>query len=163
SFSRHDHIATRPSPRTVSQPWGEKERASMRSSPALRFALPLLLLCLSLPARAADNPKALDIGAAAPDFTLPAVDGKNHSLNDYADAKILVIIFTCNHCPTAQAYEARIKQLDADYRDKGMKLIAIQPNDPQALRLDELGYTDLSDSFDEMKLRAKDHDFKFPY
>src|SRR5262249_33778973 len=135
----------------------------MRSSPLLRFALPFLLLCLSLPAHAADNPKTLDIGSPAPDFALPGVDGKNHSLKDYADARILVVVFTCNHCPTAQAYEARIKQLDADYRDKGMKLIAIQPNDPQALRLDELGYTDLSDSFDEMKLRAKDHDFKFPY
>jgi peroxiredoxin len=127
------------------------------------MALVLFAAVTSQIAAAAENPKTLDIGSAAPDFTLPGVDGKNHSLKEYADARILVIIFTCNHCPTAQAYEARIKQLDADYRDKGVKLIAIQPNDPQALRLDELGYTDLSDSFDEMKLRAKDHDFKFPY
>jgi peroxiredoxin len=107
--------------------------------------------------------KTLELGASAPDFNLPGVDGKNHKLHDFDAAKVLVIIFTCNHCPTAQAYEQRIIQLDADYRNKGVALIAINPNDPRAVRLDELGYTDLSDSLDEMKIRAKERDYKFPY
>ena len=107
--------------------------------------------------------KPLAIGSAAPDFDLPGVDGKQHQLADYAAAKVLVVVFTSNHCPTAQAYEGRIKKLAADYRDKGVALVAINPNDPLAIRLDELGYTDVSDSFDDMKLRAKDHGFEFPY
>ena len=112
---------------------------------------------------AAAEVKPLAIGAATPDFNLPGVDGKQHALADYANAKVLVIVFTCNHCPTAQAYEGRIKQLGADYADKGVALVAINPNDPRAIRLDELGYTDVSDSFEDMKLRAKDHAFNFPY
>jgi peroxiredoxin len=114
---------------------------------------------------AADPPgfKTLAIGDAAPDFKLPGVDGEDYTLADFAKAKLLAIIFTCNHCPTAQAYEDRIIQLQADYRDKGVALVAISPNDPQAVRLDELGYTEFSDSFDEMKQRAKDRNFQFPY
>src|SRR4051812_26738702 len=107
--------------------------------------------------------KTLEIGDAAPDFKLPGVDGKEYSLADFAKAKLLAIIFTCNHCPTAQAYEDRIIQLHADYQDKGVALVAISPNDPLAVRLDELGYTEYSDSLEEMKQRAKDRDFKFPY
>lgn len=109
------------------------------------------------------DPQPLAIGAKAPDFSLPGVDGKTYSLKDFADSKILVIVFTCNHCPTAQAYEERIKQMVIDYKSKGVAVIAISPNDPMSVRLDELGYTDLSDSFDEMKIRAKDHQFNFPY
>jgi len=111
----------------------------------------------------AANPPMLKVGAKAPDFSLPGVDGKTYSLKDFADAKILVIIFTCNHCPTAQAYEQRIIKLNEDYKDKGVALAAISPNDPLAVRLDELGYTDLSDSFEEMKIRAKQRGYKFPY
>ena len=113
----------------------------------------------------ADPPglKTLPIGAAAPDFKLPGVDGRDYSLKDFADARLLVILFTCNHCPTAQAYEDRIIRLHADYKDKGVALVAISPNDPRAVRLDELGYTDLSDSFEEMKLRAKERKYTFPY
>src|SRR5262249_21712609 len=72
--------------------------------------------------------KTLEIGAAAPDFRLPGVDGKTHSLKDFADAKVLVVLFTCNHCPTAQAYEARVAKMHAEYRDKGVSLVAISPN-----------------------------------
>jgi len=72
-------------------------------------------------------------------------------------------VFTCNHCPTAQAYEERIKSLVADYKDKGVVLVAISPNDPKAVRLDELGYTDVGDSLADMKVRAKDERFNFPY
>jgi peroxiredoxin len=125
--------------------------------------LAFLLLCLASGARGADNPKTLEIGAAAPDFHLKGVDDKTYSLNDFANAKILVVVFTCNHCPTAQAYEDRIIKLNDDYKDKGVALVAINPNDPDAIRLDELGYTDLSDSFEEMKQRARDKGFKFPY
>ena len=107
--------------------------------------------------------QTLAIGAAAPDFKLPGVDGRDYSLKNFADAKVLVIIFTCNHCPTAQAYEDRIIKLAADYKDKGVAVVAISPNNPRAVRLDELGYTDLSDSFEEMKLRARERKFPFPY
>jgi peroxiredoxin len=107
--------------------------------------------------------RELKIGDRAPDFDLPGVDDKHYSLKDFAGSKLLLVVFTCNHCPTAQAYEERIIQLDADYKDKGVALVAISPNDDRAVRLDELGYTDLSDSFDDMKLRAKERGFKFPY
>ncbi|HZZ42595.1 MAG TPA: redoxin family protein [Tepidisphaeraceae bacterium] len=109
------------------------------------------------------EPQTLPINSPAPDFSLPATDGKTYSLADFAVAKILVIIFTSNHCPTAQAYESRIQQIATDYKDKGVALVAINPNDPTALRLDELGYTDLSDDLASMKLRAADHHFTFPY
>lgn len=111
----------------------------------------------------AREPQTLEIGAAAPDFALPGVDGKTHRLADFADAKVLMVVFTCNHCPTAQAYEDRIIQLHKDFKDRGVAVVAISPNDPQAVRLDELGYTDLGDSFEDMKIRAKDRGFEFPY
>lgn len=112
---------------------------------------------------AEENPPTLALTAQAPDFNLPGVDGKNYALRDFAAAKVLVVIFTCNHCPTAQYYEERIKSLVTDYKDKGVALVAISPNDPGSIRLDELGYTDLSDSFEEMKIRARDRNFNFPY
>jgi thiol-disulfide isomerase/thioredoxin len=112
---------------------------------------------------AAEVPPTLAIGSPAPDFCLPGIDDKTHCLKDYAASKILVIIFTCNHCPTAQLYETRIKQLVSDYKGRGVAFVAIQPNNPQAVRLDELGYTDLSDSFAEMKVRAAYRHFNFPY
>jgi thiol-disulfide isomerase/thioredoxin len=105
----------------------------------------------------------LAIGASAPDFDLPGVDGKKHTLAEFASAKLLVVVFTCNHCPTAQAYEDRVLKLDADYKGKGVTLVAISPNDPLAIRPDELGYTDVGDTFDDMKVRAKDKGFAFPY
>ena len=122
------------------------------------------VLCLAGVGWAAPaEPKTLEIGAKAPDFNLPGTDGKEHKLAEYDKAKVLVIVFTCNHCPTAQAYEERIKKLAADYQGKGVALVAISPNDPKAVRLDELGYTDMSDSLEEMKIRAKDKSFSFPY
>jgi peroxiredoxin len=105
----------------------------------------------------------LEINAPAPELELPGVGGKTYRLADFADAQVLVVIFTCNHCPTAQAYEERIMKLHDDYRDKGVALVAISPNDPLAVRLDELGYSDLGDSFEEMKLHAERREFKFPY
>ena len=89
-----------------------------------------------------DDHPTLAIGSKAPPFSLKGVDGKTYSLASFAKYKILVIIFTCNHCPTAQAYEDRIIQLTNDYRSKNVGVVAINPNDPSAIRLDELGYTD---------------------
>ncbi len=108
-------------------------------------------------------PATLEIGAAAPDFRLPGIDGREYALQDFAEARILVVVFTCNHCPTAQAYEDRIQQMADRYRDRKVALVAISPNDPRAVRLDELGYTDLGDSLEEMKIRAREKNFTFPY
>ena len=123
----------------------------------------LFLLAMLCPAPAAENPPMLALGAPAPDFELPGVDGRNWTLKDFAGRKVLVVIFTCNHCPTAQYYEDRIKRITADYKDKGVAVVAISPNDPKSVRLDELGWTDLSDTLAEMKTRAKDAEFNFPY
>jgi len=123
----------------------------------------LVLLVTGMGRAAPEEIKTLAIGASAPNFALPGVDGKIHRLADYAQAKVLVIIFTCNHCPTAQAYEGRIKKLVTDYKDQGVTIVAISPNDPLAVRLDELGYTDVGDSFDDMKIRVKDKQWNLPY
>jgi len=110
-----------------------------------------------------DEHKTLPIGSPAPDFKLPGVDGKIVTLASFKNSKILVIVFTCNHCPTAQAYEERIIQLTKDYSGKGVAVVAISPNDPKSVSLDELGYTDIGDSYEEMKLRAKEKKYNFPY
>jgi thiol-disulfide isomerase/thioredoxin len=123
----------------------------------------LALALLTITAFPDDVHPILAIGSSAPDFSLTGVDGKTHKLSDYASSKILVVVFTCNHCPTAQLYETRIQRLADDYRGKGVALVAIQPNNPAAIRLDELGYTDVSDSFDDMKIRAAYRHFDFPY
>jgi thiol-disulfide isomerase/thioredoxin len=109
------------------------------------------------------EPKTLEIGSEAPDFSLPGVDGKIYRLRDFAKAPVLVVIFSCNHCPTAQAYEDRIIALANDYKPKGVALVMISPNSSKALNYSELGYSDMGDSFDEMKQRAKDKGFTFPY
>ena len=104
----------------------------------------------------------LAIGSPAPDFSLPGIDGKVHTLSEYKDP-ILVVMFICDHCPTSQLYEGRMKKLVADYAAKGVGFVAINPNDPKAVALSELGYTDVSDSLDEMKIRAEYRHFNFPY
>jgi len=110
-----------------------------------------------------DDHPTLAIGSKAPAFSLKGVDGKTYTLASFAKYKILVIVFTCNHCPTAQAYEDRIIKLTNDYRPRNVGIVAINPNDPSAIRLDELGYTDMSDTYAEMKLRAAQKKFNFPY
>ena len=112
--------------------------------------------------RAADVPAPLAIGAEAPDFTLPGVDGKSYSLASFAKSPVLVVMFTAVHCPTAEVYEARMKQLVADYQPKGVAFAVIQPNSAKALRLDEMGYTDLGDSLDDMKVRAEHRQVQLP-
>lgn len=105
----------------------------------------------------------LKIGAPAPEFNLPGVDGRFHELSDYADAEVLVVIFTCNHCPTAQAYEDRMIAFTNDYKDRAVQTIAISPNSPIGLLYEELGYSDLNDDFEAMKERAKHKAYNFPY
>ncbi|HEU5136803.1 MAG TPA: redoxin domain-containing protein [Steroidobacteraceae bacterium] len=124
-------------------------------------------LCLALvmlfagPGRASEQPPTLAIGSAMPPFSLPGIDGNTYTDQSFANADILVMVFTCPHCPTAQAYQERIKKLVFDYRAKNVTLIAINPNHAAAVRLDELAYSDLSDSFEEMQERARDQKFNF--
>lgn len=94
------------------------------------------------------------IGDEATDFKLKNIDDKMVSLADYKDAKGFIVIFTCNHCPYAIAYEDRIIALDKKYKKLGYPVIAINPNDPTAQP---------EDSFAEMKIRAKSKGFTFPY
>lgn len=108
-------------------------------------------------------PEPLAIGAPAPDFALPGVDGKTYRLADFAEAPVLVMLFTCNHCPTAQAYEDRVQAFADEYEAKGVALVAVSPNDPLALRLDELGYSDVNDGFEDMVIRARDKSITYPY
>src|SRR6185312_13142695 len=79
-----------------------------------------------------DDHPTLTIGSTAPDFSLKGVDGKMYSLSSFKNAKVLLIVFTCDHCPTAQAYENRLIQLTKDYTPKGVAVVAIMPNDPKS-------------------------------
>ena len=96
----------------------------------------------------------LKIGDEAIPFKLLGVDGKEHSLDDYKSKNAVVVIFTCNHCPYARAWEDRIVQIQADYGIKGVQLVAINAND--ASKYPE-------DSFPKMKERAQEKSFNFPY
>jgi thiol-disulfide isomerase/thioredoxin len=91
------------------------------------------------------------------------VDGQIHKLSDYASSPVLMVVFTCNHCPIAQMYERRIQQLATDYKNKGVAVVAIQPNDPQAIRIDELDSSDVSDTLPEMKIRVQYKHLTYPY
>src|SRR6185369_2262458 len=140
--------------------------AALRATALLTLGLLLLISAFAVPgASATDGPAVpvLAIGSAAPDFCLQGIDDQKHCLKDYAASKILVLVFTCNHCPTAQLYESRVKQLNEDYKNRGVALVAIEANKPEAVRLDELGYTDVGDSFEDMKIRAKFRGFDYPY
>jgi thiol-disulfide isomerase/thioredoxin len=123
----------------------------------------MLFLLSSFMTLHAEDPETLAIGATAPDFHLLGIDGEYYSLESFRDAKVLTIIFTANHCPTAQAYEERIKKLSADFAPDQMQVVAISSNHPDAVCLEELGYTDLGDSFEEMIIRAEDKAYNYPY
>ncbi|NQV34654.1 MAG: redoxin domain-containing protein [Phycisphaeraceae bacterium] len=138
----------------------------------------VILALIGPQAHSATHP-TLAIGSPAPDFKLKGfvvaessapgelprhhIQEKQYTLRDFSDAKILVLIFTCNHCPTAQAYEQRMIELVTDYQDKGVAIAGISINDPLAVRLDELGYTDLGDSYADCKIRAMEKGYNFPY
>ena len=130
---------------------------------AIAAGQPLPKLATTIDAEHLNDHPTLAIGAPAPDFILPAVDGNTYSLASFKDAKILVVVFMCNHCPTSQAYEKRIIQMTNEYAAKGVRVVAISPNAPSALRLDELGFSDVGDGFDDMKVRAKNAGYNFPY
>ena len=131
----------------------------------------LLVLCALGPAIAADglvngNPpdiRTLKIGDAAPAFELPGTDGKNHQLSDYTGGQALVVLFTSNHCPTSHSIEKRLQRFWDEYQPKGVKLVAINPNHPDGLSRDELGYGEFGDSFEEMKPYAAKNKWTFDY
>jgi len=102
----------------------------------------------------AEKSSGYKIGDVAADFSLKNVDDQNVSLSDYPDAKGFIIVFTCNHCPYAVAYEDRIIALDKKYKEQGYPVVAINPNNP--IKQPE-------DSFENMKIRAKEKNFSFPY
>ena len=122
-----------------------------------------VMVALSLAAWAQQTHPILAIGSPAPNFELPGTDGAIHRLSDYSSSAVLVVIFTCNHCPIAQMYERRIAQLAADYKDRRVSVVAIEPNDPQAISIDELDSSDISDSLQEMKIRAQYKHLTYPY
>lgn len=126
----------------------------------LTFAL-ISLLSLSLYAETAHP--ILPVGAAAPDFALPGVDGKVHKLSDYAGSRVLAVIFTCDHCPIAQMYETRIEKLYEEYKDRGVAVVAIEGNDPKATTIDELDSSDAGDTLEDMKVRVQYKHLRYPY
>ncbi len=143
-----------------------KSRCMNRMLSLMIIALPVACFAASFP--------TLPMGSSAPDFNLkgftvdrssdkPLLKEKTYSLQDFSHAKILVLIFTCNHCPTAQAYEDRLIKLVKDYQAKSVAIVGITSNDPLAVRLDELGYSDLGDTYEETKTRALERRFNFPY
>jgi peroxiredoxin len=123
----------------------------------------LTVLTVGFSALAQSAHPILAIGSQAPDFSLPGVDGKIHKLSDYAASQVLVIVFMCNHCPIASIYENRVQKLADEYGPKGVTVVAIQPNDPEAIRVDELDSADTSDSLDEMKIRVQYKHLRYPY
>ncbi|MFZ0455190.1 MAG: thioredoxin family protein [Ignavibacteriaceae bacterium] len=98
--------------------------------------------------------KTLKIGSKIPSFKLKGVDDQVYSLDTFSDKDLLVVIFSCNHCPYVQAYEDRIKEIQSEFGEKGLAVIAINSNDDSQ-------YPD--DSFENMKKRAKGKNFNFPY
>jgi peroxiredoxin len=93
-------------------------------------------------------------GDKAIPFELPGVDDRRHSLADYADKEAIAVVFTCNHCPYARAWEDRLIDIQADYADRGVQLVAISANDAKKYP---------ADSFPRMKERSEEKGFNFPY
>lgn len=129
----------------------------------MRFPILLALGLFAFPILAKEAPKVLAIGSPAPDFRLPGIDGQELGLKDFASAKALCLIFTCNHCPDSVAATKRMAELHEDYAPKGVAIVAVNPNNPVGLRPDELGYSPYGDSFEEMKPFATEAGWKFPY
>ena len=129
----------------------------------MRKLLNIVLLSMTAAPLCAQPHPILALGSAAPPFSLPGVDGKIHKLGDYAASPVLVVVFTCDHCPVAQVYEQRIETLYKDYGPRGVAVVAIQGNDPKALTIDELDSSDLSDTLAEMKIRVAWKHLHYPY
>jgi peroxiredoxin len=109
------------------------------------------------------NVKTLPIGASAPDFYLPGVDGRFYRLSDFDRSKLLLVIFMSNHCPESQMYENVIKDIDERYKRKDLQVVCISPNSPLAVLYEDLQYSDLGDDYESIKIRAEVKEFKFPY
>jgi len=107
--------------------------------------------------------RTLAIGDRAPDFTLPGIDGKTHSLSDFNGPDVLMVLFTSNHCPTSHAIERRLQVMRNELRNRSFALVAINPNHPDGLSIDELGYGEFNDSFEDMIPYAKKNGWDFPY
>jgi peroxiredoxin len=118
---------------------------------------------MSLALRGQISHPILPLGSPAPNFSLPGVDGKVHKLSDYAGSPILVVIFTCDHCPIAQMYENRIEKLYDNYKNRGVAVVAIEGNDPNATTIDELDSSDLGDTPEDMKIRVQYKHLHYPY
>ncbi|HEY1742372.1 MAG TPA: redoxin domain-containing protein [Granulicella sp.] len=122
-----------------------------------------LISLMSLALRGQTQHPILALGSPAPNFSLPGVDGKNHQLSDYASSPVLVVVFTCDHCPIAQMYERRIEQLYEEYGKRGVAVVAIQGNDPKATTIEELDSSDAGDTLNEMKVRVQYKHLHYPY
>jgi peroxiredoxin len=109
------------------------------------------------------TPPVLAIGSPVPDFSLPGIDGKTYTLGDFSSAKVLCLIFTCNHCPDAIAAAPRMQQIHEAYKDKGVAVVCINSSSPLGLTPDELGYGAHGDTFEEMTPFAKENGFTMPY
>ncbi|MFQ5896197.1 MAG: thioredoxin family protein [Nitrospinota bacterium] len=96
----------------------------------------------------------LPLSASAPGFDLPGVDGRRHRLEDFQAQPLLLVLFTCNHCPYVQAYEERIVALHREFAPRGVALVCINSNDEKLVP---------EDSFEHMKVRARERGFEFPY
>jgi peroxiredoxin len=126
----------------------------------ITFALTSLM---SLALHGQTSHPILSLGSPAPNFALPGVDGKIHKLSDYASSPVLVVVFTCNHCPIAQMYERRIEQLYEEGSKRGVAVVAIQGNDPKATTIEELDSSDIGDTLEEMKTRVQYKHLHYPY
>ena len=130
----------------------------------LAFSCGLLLLAAAGAGSAAElERKTLEIGSPAPDFDLPGVDGQCWRLADFVMRRSWRSSSPATTARPLKPTRTESSSCIEDYKDRGVSLVAISPNDPQALRLDELGYTDVGDSLEDMKIRAKDRGFQFPY
>ena len=122
-----------------------------------------LISLMSLALHGQNSHPILPLGSSAPDFALPGVDGKIHKLSDYANSRVFVVVFTCNHCPIAQMYERRIEQLYEDYEKRGVAVVAIQGNDPNATSIEELDSSDIGDTLEDMNIRVQYKHLHYPY
>ncbi|TWU05757.1 redoxin domain-containing protein [Stieleria varia] len=110
----------------------------------------------------------LSIGDDAPEFKLPGIDGRDWTLKDFSEGKVLVVYFTSNHCPVCHAHDPRFVEMLRELKGQETKgqsiaVVAINPNSGDGLRPDELGYSKYNDSFEDMTPYAKEHGFTFPY
>jgi peroxiredoxin len=127
-----------------------KKKGSAAGKAALKDGLP-------------PDARKLALGDRAPDFKLLGIDGRTYTLADFKAAPVLMVVFLSNHCPYSHAAETRLLPLAREFKTKGMAVVAINPNSPDGLSVTELGYSKYNDSYEEMKLYARDVGFPFPY